>query len=371
LRRPGRRACEAARPRRPIRPPDQFNGQQQQQQAAWAGLLLLLLTIELVRGTYRTPWPRWLARSPRGRQQQQQRYQRALVRLRQQQAAHTAKQGRVAKAKRRPAEQLKVSPTDADAVLGKDKQGVYRPLLNLQLVRATDAPLALAWEVVARHNDKGQLQPMVRRTEQLTGRRLEQVLVDGAYVTLVEVPWCEAQGVEVLAPVAKEQAAAARQGRLPKEAFTWDAASQTYQCPQGQQLRLVQRATEKRQGELELPVLVYRADGQQCQQCPRQAACTRNPERGRVVKRYQGEEALERLRQRMEQDDKQQQYRKRSQTVELGYADAKTHRGLQVFRSWGRPRARIQAGLVLLACNLINTQRALLRRQRPTAPNPP
>jgi len=41
-------------------------------------------------------------------------------------------------------------------------------------------------------------------------------------------------------------------------------------------------------------------------------------------KRYEGEEVVERLRQRMEQEDQQQEYRKRSQSVELGYADLKT-----------------------------------------------
>ena len=85
-----------------------------------------------------------------------------------------------------------------------------------------------------------------------------------------------------------------------------------------------------------------------------------------MVKRYEGEEVVERLRQRMEQEDQQQEYRKRSQSVELGYADLKTHRGLREFRSWGLPRARTQAGLVLLACNLMNTQRALQRRQDAT-----
>src|SRR5262249_19561145 len=133
-----------------------------QHETELASLLLLLLTIELAVGTYRVPWPRWLGRSVRGRRQQYDRHQGALVRLRQQQAAHAGRQRRKAKAKRRPAEALKVSVTDADAVLGKDKLGVYRPLLNLQLLRATDAPVTLAWETVAAHNDRGQLKPLLQ-----------------------------------------------------------------------------------------------------------------------------------------------------------------------------------------------------------------
>lgn len=280
----------------------------------------------------------------------------------QQQSQHAGRQRRVAKKKRRPAERLKVSVTDADAVLGKDKLGVYRPLLNLQLVRATDAPLTLGWEVVARHNDRGQLRPMTQRTERLTGRRPRQLLTDGIYATLSDLRWCEEQDVAVLAPMPEEGAATAG-GRLPKAAFVWDAAERSYTCPEGQRLALRQQTTEKREGEVSLRVLVFRADGKVCQECPRQQECTSNPQRGRVVKRDDGEEVQERLRQRMEQEDKQREYRKRSQSVELGYADVKTHRGLHEFRSWDLPRARTQAGLVLLACNLMNTQRALQRRQ--------
>jgi len=351
-------------------PPDPDPAWQEQWQAELTTLWLWLLTIELAWGTYRTPWPRWLARSRRGRRQQQERYQAALQRLQQQQAGHAARQGRVAKAKRRPAERLKVSVTDADAVLGRDKLGVYRPLLNLQLVRATDAPLTLAWEVVARHNDRGQLKPMVQRSERLVGHRPEQLLADGIYATLSDLHWCEEQGVEVLAPAGPAEGTATAGGRLPKSAFVWDAQGQTYTCPEGQRLQLRQRTTERREG-ISLAVRVYRADGRHCLACPRQKECTSSPQRGRVVKRYEGEETQERLRQRMDQEEKQQQYRKRSQSVELGFADLKTHRGLDTFRSWGLPRARIQAGLVLLACNLMNTQRALLRRQQATALQPP
>jgi hypothetical protein len=50
--------------------------------------------------------------------------------------------------------------------------------------------------------------------------------------------------------------------------------------------------------------------------------------------------------------------------VELGYADLKEHRGLRVFRSFGRKRARAQAGLVILASNGLKIMAALQRRQR-------
>src|SRR5262249_43505062 len=147
------------------------------------------------------------------------------------------------------------------------------------------------------------------------------------------------------------QGRAPKEKKLPKEAFRYDKEAQLYHCPAGQRLQVVRRTTVQRQNGIELTVIVHQASGQDCQQCPQQQRCTSNPKKGRVVKRVEGEEALERLRQRMAEPGSRQIYKRRSQTVELGYADIKEHRGLRVFRCFGRKRARAQAGLVILASN--------------------
>ena len=87
------------------------------------------------------------------------------------------------------------------------------------------------------------------------------------------------------------------------------------------------------------------------------------------MRRYEGEESLDRLRQRMTEPASKQVYKLRGRSVELGYADLKEHRELRGFRSFGLPRARAQAGLVLLASNGLTILRTLQRRQR-TEPHP-
>ena len=164
--------------------------------------------------------------------------------------------------------------------------------------------------------------------------------------------------------------AAGKQKKLPKEAFRYDSQEGVYYCPQGKRLEEAFRTAEKRPNGLELPVIVYRASGQDCQECPRQKGCTSNPKKGRVVKRYQGEEALERLRRRMEEPASKAEYRQRCRSVELGYADIKEHRGLRLFRCFGIKRARTQAGLVILASNGLKVM-AALRRRHDEKPGPP
>ena len=197
-----------------------------------------------------------------------------------------------------------------------------------------------------------------------------KLLVAKAEVARVEAAKAEAAKVEAAkAETAKVEAAKAetakkKEAKLPKSAFRYDGVEQAYYCPQGKRLVPVSQTTEKRQGGLELPVIVFRATRTDCQACPQQATCTSNPKKGRVVKRYEGEEALERLEQRMQEPAAQQVYRLRAQTVELGNADLKEHRGLRTFHGFGRKRVRAQAGLVILASNGLKIMHALQRRPK-------
>ena len=53
----------------------------------------------------------------------------------------------------------------------------------------------------------------------------------------------------------------------------------------------------------------------------------------------------------------QSRYALRGQTVELGFADAKSHRGLQRFHGRGIDRANAETGLLVLAQNLLRRDR--------------
>jgi transposase len=415
--------------------------------------------------------PTWVPATPAGRKRVLKRYEQAQERLAQRMEPYRRKK-KLSKKDKAAVQRLKGSLTDADAALGWDKVGTYRPLYNLLLVQATDAPLTLAWEVLGCNNDQGQIQAMMEKTKKQVSHHLKKLLVDGGFLNVSDVVWCAKEQIVIYAPPAKAeavnaetakalaakvatlkalaakveaarveaapaearteaapvgavQAAAARteavqavaapteaaraeaarveeapaeatrveavqaeaalleeapaeaakvgatkgkEEKLPKSAFRYDSAEQAYFCPQGKRLDPVSRTTEQRQGSLELPVITFRASGADCQACPQQAGCTSNPKKGRVVKRYEGEEVWERLDQRMQDPAAQQVYRLRGQTVELGNADLKEHRGLRGFRCFGRKRVRAQAGLVILASNGLKIMSALQRRQRAESP---
>jgi hypothetical protein len=91
------------------------------------------------------PLPSWIAPTARGRQHQRARWQQAQEIMTQRQLRNGHKRA----SKRRPAEKIVLSVTDPEAALSYDKEGVYRPLYNVQILDDLDSPLFLAYDVFA------------------------------------------------------------------------------------------------------------------------------------------------------------------------------------------------------------------------------
>jgi hypothetical protein len=293
------------------------------------------------------PPPSWLARSPAGRRQQQKRLRQAQQHLDALQDRNRAKRA----SKRTKPERIVVSLSDPEAVAGYDKQDVYRPLYNVQIVDDLDSPLVLAYEVFAQPNDAGLLGPMLERVRQLVGRPLKAVLADTAYAGGADLAAAAAAGVTVYAPLPADGTKAERQ--LPKSAFVWEPSAQTYTCPAGHRLEYERSSPQKRSGPEAVVLEQYRCAASHCVGCPLQPRCTPNPRAGRTVSRSEHEGEVEALRERMASPAAKALYRQRSQSVELVNADWKEHRRLRRFSGRGLARVRGQVGLVVLAHNLL------------------
>jgi transposase len=341
--------------------------------------------------------PYWLARTAAGRLRQRGRYQYAQAILQARLSDHEQRQKGKSRRRRKSAEEVVICPTDPEAVLGKDKHKVFRPLFNTQIMQDVASPFVLGYQVYAQASDSGLLPTMLERTQQLTGRRVKVVRSDGIYASLRDVQYCKKTGVELYAPVArgsdggKEGGPGAvvvgkggrgkrREKRLGKEQFAWEEAQQTYRCPQGHLLQLGRmRQKERAHGEC-VEVQEYRCGKEHCRQCPQAKQCTSEPEKGRTVERMVGEEVLDELAARMKTPEGKEQYKKRKQTVELRHGDARRHRQLQYFHGYGQEEARSQVGLLVLAHNGLTLLKA--RKQvkvgvgsvsaaAPPAPPPP
>ena len=98
-----------------------------------------------------------------------------------------------------------------------------------------------------------------------------------------------------------------------------------------------------------------------CQKCPLAGRCTGSA-KGRTIKRNEHEDLIVKHQAKMQSPEAKAIYRQRCQTVELRFADAKTHRGLRRFSGRGLKRVRIEVGLWVLSHNLLVVQAARQRK---------
>ena len=298
--------------------------------------------------------PGWMGKTPRGRAQQQRRYRAAGRRLRQQHAENQRRR----KSKRKAANKIRISPTDADACLGRDKHDVYRPLYNVQVMTDLKTDLILAYAVSPSASDSGQLIPMIDLTQAMTGKQLLAVLADAGYPSGDDLAACAARGVIIYSPwqensfTAKKKAAKGALPMLSKEQFRWDAEHRQYICPRGHFLNYAGKTSKQKNNGESVPLEVYRADPADCAGCPLRSQCVLSQSGARSVRRQPHEESIEELKARMQTPEAKELYKQRSPTVERSHADQKEHRGLRQFSGRGLERAAVQAGLSILVANL-------------------
>lgn len=94
----------------------------------------------------------------------------------------------------------RVSTTDATVRVTKMPDGGFRPAVNVQLASDTVSRAVVGVEVVAEGVDTGQLEPMRRQVEGRAGRKVEEHLADGGYLTFEDVERAAEQGVTLYVP---------------------------------------------------------------------------------------------------------------------------------------------------------------------------
>jgi hypothetical protein len=302
------------------------------------------------------PPPGWLAKTEAGLREQKQRYEHAAEVMEQRQEANAQRRS----SKRKARDKVLVSATDPDAALARDKEGVYRPLYTVQVLRDLDSPLIFAYDVVAQNNDNGVLQPMIERMTDNVGVKPKEVLVDSGYVSMRHLEFCSQAGITLYGPTQENDFSAKNDKKpqsnqhtaLPKSTFQWLAEEQTYECPEGHRLEFAKKQTQQRVDHT-IILSLYVCPPDHCQACPRQPSCTRTPEKGRSVSRMDNEELLDALRERMNTLEAKLLYKQRSRTVELNFADMKEHRSLRRFHCRSPRRVSAETGTLILVHNLL------------------
>jgi transposase len=302
--------------------------------------------------------PKWVPSTNAGREELAQRMKRARQVLQQRIEENVKKPTD----KRKDRDKIQVSLSDPDAPLGRDKLKVYRPLYTAQYVIEPTSLLILGYQCEAAVCDTGTLTPMIDQVQKVVGGRLQDMITDAAYCTILDLQDCQERSIGLLAPVqtnslSKPKKSTNGVGLSNRDQFEWNPERQTYRCPAGHDLKYHSRQTKQRHGDRTLIQYRYHCSAEHCRSCPLASGCVRDPTKGRTVTRMEGQDLLDAQREKMERPEIKERYKLRGQTVELGFADAKGNRRFDRYHGRGLRRVRTETGLLVLSQNLLRLDR--------------
>ena len=151
-----------------------------------------------------------------------------------------------------------------------------------------------------------------------------------------------------------------RPDALKKTDFVYDEYYDCYLCPQG---HVLEYATTTRDGYRQ-----YRSKPAHCRGCPLLKRCTRSKACCKVVSRHIWESYKEAVAEHRYEPSGKAIYKRRKETIERSFADAKQLHGHRYARMRGLGRVREQC-LLAAACQNIKKLALLFERQHPNGSN--
>ena len=309
--------------------------------------------------------PKWLARTPHGRMEQQQRHQQAATVLAQREQENSAR----SKSKQLSEKNLQVSVSEPEVILGRDKEKVFGPIYTPQFIVEPSSLLVLSFDVFSQATDAGTLPVMAEKTQQVLGHPLKTIIADGLYCSLLDLRYCDQNEIELIAGGSEDATASPSRGdnshqpvKLDKSLFQWSPEEQMFLCPEGHKMEPCHRERVPRRDGESLMATCYRCSPLHCTSCLRRSNCVDNPQKGRVIKRLDGQELVDAHQEKMKSERAKDLYKLRGQIIERAFADVKQHRGGRRLHGYGPARARVDVGLLVLAQNFLTIIR--LRKAR-------
>lgn len=248
-------------------------------------------------------------------------------------------------------DKLRVSLSEPEARKMKHPDGGYAPSYNVQITTDQACGIIVGAGLSQSAGDSKQLLPALTRVQENTGKLPAQVVADGGYASGSNIKQLAAQNIDFIAPLTDQLAQLKPSGIDPafsREAFSYDAATNSYVCPAG--TKLTYQGRELRGERVRFK---YRAPAAACAGCVLKPQCCPKSKLGRTLNRSEYETQLLCHKLKMETVAAQAIYKQRAQTAEFPIAWLKEKIGLRRFRLRGLQKAELE---ILWACATHNLQ---------------
>ncbi|WP_372972611.1 transposase [Marinobacter sp.] len=270
-----------------------------------------------------------------GRAEQAQRVHHTLERRSQRRQARGKSSG-----------QLRISPQEPDALVQPLKRGrgmapAYKPSILANESRV------VVGHVVDPSNEVAVLPGLLTQSRKVTGAMPGELLLDAGYWADAVIETSLTHDISLLCPEGRTGGKRSAGSRLyPKSDFCYSEFDDSYRCPAGARMVVIGRWA----GNEKSPAYTLYGTPA-CNGCEHRAQCTRN-KKGRRLKRYDGDEAKEALRQVMCHPKAKRRFSRRPAMVEPVFSVMRGLQGLNRFRRKGLAAVRTEFALHVLAYNL-------------------
>lgn len=234
---------------------------------------------------------------------------------------------------------------------------------NVQLSTEIGSNFIVGVSVTQDHNDLKQLEPALETLQHFTGQKPERLIADGGYLTRGNMQAMAEAGVELIAPVRKQEqrhaATRARHGVAPE----FDASLFTpgknghLQCPAGEALVLI--GQKKHHGKR---TQIFAANASACAACAHKPSCCPSMPARRIHHVLEAA-AIGAHQARMETERAKQLYRLRSKIAEFPHMRIKSDWGLRRFSVRGLHKVTSEMLLMVLAYNFSQWQWTIKQRR--------
>lgn len=240
-----------------------------------------------------------------------------------------------------------LSRTDADARL-LSKSGQTLAGYNAQIAVDDKHKLIVASAVVNDGNDSGQLHAVALAAKGALEAETLQAVADAGYFNGETLKACEADGIAAFVPEPRRGKQLQDDGRFGLDAFGYDGASDTYQCPAGERLRPMPGRKRDATGKSRIR---YASRRSACRTCPLRPPCLSAKADRRVIERWEHEDVIERHRTRMAQGEAGGMMRRRKALAEHPFGTLKCRAGYRHFLVRGFGKVRGEWSLMVLCYN--------------------
>ena len=254
-----------------------------------------------------------------------------------------------------------VSTTDPDASV--QRKGAGSSKLQYKVHRGVDEQHEIITATAvssASVNEAHLMKPLLQEHERTTGIKAETCVADSKYGTINNYLDCYDMEVNGhFDPMEKaHRGYGRRQGIFSKEEFIYRPESDTFICPEGEEL--TRRNFNKKRQHWE-----YTASGKTCRMCRLRAQCTRSMA-GRSLKRHLRQDDLDMMLTQCASRESQRDIRRRQHLMERSFARS-TRYGFKRTR-WRRQwRVRIQELLTATIQNIMVYIRNVKERRKTAA----